>query len=420
MTIHVAFIEIIPSVTYSKNLKSTKCCTCRYHSASHFITDTRSKTKANSIVTLNHHWRDSSPTNAMIVISDDTDSDTQTLNTLEVDTTADNSLMSPWKNEMELGSDFISNDTEEDSIRVLPRTPVRPIIKKKSMTTSQIARKNSINKGTPVIERSIQRSNQSQRVKGSIINKKKTQKYHWSGTFRVKTSPKDTHCNTYYSPRKDKLHDVKNQLTNYNYYYEDFAKIKSASKEDIFNPNKFDPQTIDDSWEKWTDSNVSCQSYRSIDICVNDFERCNNFKDYDIDQDNCAMPAAFSNVNILKRRNMTDISDKNKNTHDIDSRIDNSIISYSQLKHDISNVNKENSNFCTAKELVKRSTNVKSNIRKTINDKKTSAIKLDCYKIWYSLLSFLQNVILFLLLPAVYIIFFIYVQKKEDKKQDNI
>ncbi|KYQ47963.1 Kinesin-like protein Klp10A [Trachymyrmex zeteki] len=218
--------------------------------------DTRSKTKANSIVTLNHHWRDSSPTNAMIVISDDTDSDTQTLNTLEVDTTADNSLMSPWKNEMELGSDFISNDTEEDSIRVLPRTPVRPIIKKKSMTTSQIARKNSINKGTPVIERSIQRSNQSQRVKGSIINKKKTQKYHWSGTFRVKTSPKDTHCNTYYSPRKDK-----------------FAKIKSASKEDIFNPNKFDPQTIDDSWEKWTDSNVSCQSYRSIDICVNDFER---------------------------------------------------------------------------------------------------------------------------------------------------
>ncbi|EGI66860.1 Kinesin-like protein Klp10A [Acromyrmex echinatior] len=271
--------------------------------------DTRSKTKANSIVTLNHHRRDCSPANAMIVISDDTDSDTQTLNTLEVNTSAENSLMSCWNNEMELGSNFSSNDIEEDS-NVLPRTPVRPIIKKKSMTTGQNARKNSINKSMPTIERSIQRSNQSQRIKKSINNKKKTQKYHWSGTFRIK-SPKDTHCNTYYSPHKDKLH----------YYYEDFAKKKSASKEDIFNPNKFDSQTIDDSWEKWTDSNVSCRSY--IDICVNDCKRCINFKDYDIDQDNCGLSAAFSNVNILKRRNMTDKSDKNKNIHDIDSRTDN-------------------------------------------------------------------------------------------------
>ncbi|KYM80039.1 Kinesin-like protein Klp10A [Atta colombica] len=227
--------------------------------------DTRSKTKANSIVTLNHHRRDSSPANAMIVISDDTDSDTQTLNTLEVNTSAENSLMSCWNNEMEFGNNFSSNDIEKDS-NVLPRTPVRPIIKKKSMTTGQNARKNSI-KSTPT-ERSIQRFNQSQRIKGSISNKKKNQKYHWSGTFRIKTSPKDTHCNTYYSPHKDKLYDVKNQLTNYNYYYEDFAKKKSASKEDIFNPNKFDSQTIDDSWEKWTDSNASCRSY--IDICVND------------------------------------------------------------------------------------------------------------------------------------------------------
>jgi len=277
------------------------------------------------------------------------------------------------------------------------------------MTTGQNARKNSI-KSTPT-ERSIQRFNQSQRIKGSISNKKKTQKYHWSGTFRIKTSPKDTHCNTYYSSHKDKLYDVKNQLTNYNYYYEDFAKKKSASKEDIFNPNKFDSQTIDDSWEKWTDSNASCRSY--IDICVNDCKRCINFKDYDIDQDNCGLPATF---NILKWRNMTDKSDKNKNTHDVDSRTDNSIILCSQ--HDISN--EENSNLCNAKELVESSTNVKSKIRKTINDKKNSAIQLDCYKIWYSLLSFLKNIILFLLLPTAYIIFFIYVQKKEDKKQDNI
>ncbi|XP_077265576.1 kinesin-like protein 10A isoform X4 [Temnothorax americanus] len=339
--------------------------------------DTRSKTKANSIITLNRHRRGSSSTNVTIMINDDTDSDTQTLNTTEVDTIAKNSLMSsPWKDEMEFRSDFNSNDTEEDS--------------------------------------GVQRSNQSQLVKVSTNDKKKSQRYHWSGTFRTKTSPKGTSCSTYYSPRKEKSHAI-SSLTNYNYYCEDFVKKKFASKGDIFYPNKFDPQAVDDSWQDW----IGCQP--CTDICTDNFERRNNFKDYDTDQDNSALPAVFSDVNInLRRRKMTDVGNKNENTYDVDSQTNNSLILYSQLAHDIDNVNKED-NLCNAKEFIDPSINIKSNIRKMINyPEEKSAIQLDCYKILYSLLSFLKNVILFSLLPTAYIIFFIYVQEREDKKQGNI
>lgn len=408
MTIRVAFVKIIPLVI-CKDLKSTKKYETLYlpvyHSASHFMTDTRSKTKANSIVTLNRHRRGSGPTNETIVINDDTNSDMQTLNTAEVDTIAKNSLMSPWKDEMMLRSDFSSNDTEEDS-DVLPRTPVRPIITKKSMTTGRIARKNSINKGTPIIERSNQRSNPNQRIKTSTVGKKKPQRYHWSGTFRTKISPKNINCSTYYSSRGDKLHDTANtQLMNYNYYCEDFAK-KSTNKKDIFYSNKFDPQAIDTSWKEWIDDSID--RHPCIDICTDNFERCNNFKDYDADRDNGASPAIFSDINInLKQRKIMD--NKNK-----DSRMNNSVILYSQREHDVDNVNEEDDNLFNVKKLVDPTINIKSNIRKITTEK--SAIQLDCYKICCSMLSFMKNFILFSLLPTAYIIFFIYVQEKEDKK----
>lgn len=369
------------------------------------MTDTRSKTKANSIVTLNRHRRGSHPINE--TINDDTNNDMQTLNTAEVDMIAKNSLMSPWKDEMMLRSDFSSNDTEEDS-DVLPRTPVRPIITKKSMTTGRIARKNSINKGTPVIERSIQRSNQNQRIKAFTVGKKKPQKYHWSGTFRTKTSPKNIHYSPYYSPHEDKLHDMNSQLMNYNYYCENFAK-KSSNKRDIFYSNKFDPQAS--SWKQWIDDSIGC--HPCIDICTDNFGGYNNFKDYD--QDNGASPAAFSDINVnLRQRKTMDVGDKNKGTCDVNSRMNNSIILYSQREHDIDHVNEEDDNLFNVQEFVDPSINIKSNIRKITGKK--SAIRLNCYKICYSLLSFLKNVILFSLLPTAYIIFFIYVQEREDNK----
>jgi len=183
-----------------------------------------------------------------------------------------------------------------------------------------------------------------------------------------------------------------------------------VSKRNIFYPNKFDPQGTNDS-EDWIDDNIGCQP--CIDICIDNYGECNNFKNYDTDQDNGALPAAFSDVNInLKQSKMTDVGDKNEDTCNIDSRTNNSTITCSLL--DIDNVRKKNDNLC--KEFVEPSIN----IRKIVNNTEEKSIQLNCCKIWYSLLSFLKNIILFLLLPTAYIIFFIYVQEREDKKQSII
>lgn len=384
-----------------------KRCTCRYHRASHFMTDSCSKTKANSTVTLNRHQRGSSSNT--ITNNDDTDN-LSDIDAQIIINIAKNPLKSPWQDEMDLSSN-------EEDLNVLC-TPDKPIITKKSVTTGRIARKNSINKN--LIERSIQRSNQGQRIKCSTVGK--TQKYHWSGVFRSKRNlfSKDRYRDTLYSPRDNEPNKLDNQLTNYNYYNEVFEKKKPTSKEDIFYPNKFDSRSNDHLWgDEWLDDSID---YQPTEYC-NEYIKFDRFKDSDIEQSNGELPIAFSDIHINLRR-MTDV--ENKKMYNIDSHTnerDNTVISYSQFTHNNSNINKEKcSNPCNAKELIDSSINIELKTRKMDNDaKKKSAIRSCCHKIWYLLVSFLKNVILFLLLPVVYIIFFIYVQKKEEtKKQSNI
>lgn len=381
------------------------------------MTDSRSKTKANSINALNRHRRGSSSINT-ITINDDTDSisdiDSQTVLNAIRDRAAKSPSKSPWKDEM----DFNSN--KEDSN--IFRTPVRPIFTRKSVTTGRIARKNAINKD--LIERSIQRSNQGQQIKFSTVGK--TQKYHWSGTFhrsRRNLYFKDKYRDTLYSPRDNEPNELNDQLTNYNYYNEDFEKKKSTNKRDIFCSNEFDSQTNSDSWkDEWIDDSIDYQPY--IDICTNEFTKFDRFKDYDIEQNNDALPTAFPDININLRR-MTDVDNKDKKMCNIDLRTkerDNATIFYSQLAHN-SNINKkECDNPCNAKESIDSSINIELNTRKMINDiKKKSVVRSCCYKAWCFLVSFLKNIILFLLLPVVYIIIFIYIQKREgSEKQNNI
>lgn len=387
-----------------------KRCACRYHRASHFMTDTRSKTKANSTVLLNRHWRDSSSINA-ITINDDTDNDMQTVLNAVRDVAAKSPAKSPWKDEM----DFSSNE----DLNVLLRTPVKPIITKRSVTTGRIARKNATNKN--LMERSIQRSNQDQRVKFSPVGK--TKKYHWSGTFHSKRNlfSKDKYSDMLYSPCDNEPNKLNDQLTNYNYYNEDFEKRKPTSKGDIFYSNEFDSQTDGDLRKnEWIDDNIDYQSY--MDICTNGCTEFDHFKNY-IEQNNGALPIA-SNVNINLRR-IPDVDNKNKKMCSINLRTnerDNATILYSQLTYNINNINKEEcSNLCSAKESID-SSNIELNTRKIINDtKKKSAVRSCCYKAWCLLMSILKNAILFLWLPVAYIIFFIYIQKREDReKQCNI
>ncbi|XP_050466207.1 uncharacterized protein LOC126859218 isoform X3 [Cataglyphis hispanica] len=373
--------------------------------------DTRSKTKANSTVLLNRHWRDSSSINA-ITINDDTDNDMQTVLNAVRDVAAKSPAKSPWKDEM----DFNSNE----DLNVFLRTPVKPIITKRSMTTGRIARKNATNKN--LMERLIQRSNQDQRVKFSPIGK--TKKYHWSGTFHSKRNlfSKDKYSDMLYSPCDNEPNKLNDQLMNYKYYKEDFEKRKPTSKGDIFCSNELDLQTDGDLWKnEWIDDSIDYQSY--MDICMNGCTEFDHFKNYDIEQNNGALPIA-SNVNINLRR-IPDVDNKNKKMCNINLRTnerDNATILYSQLTYNIDNINKEEcSNLCSAMESID-SSNIELNIKKIINgSKKKSAVRSYYYKAWCLLMSILKNAILFLWLPVAYIIFFIYIQKREDKeKQCNI
>lgn len=380
------------------------------------MTDSRSKTKAYSTVLLNRHWGGSSSINT-ITNNDDTDNlsniDAQTIiNAVRDIQRAQNPSKSPRQDEMDLSSN-------EEDLNVL-RTPNKPITKK-SVTTGRIARKNSINKS--LIERSFQRSNQGQRIKCSTGGK--TQKYHWSGTFRSKRNlfSNDRYRDTLYSLQDNEPNKLDNQ--NYNYYNGDFEKQKLTSKKDIFYPNfKLDSRTNGDSWrDECLDDNVTIV-YQPTEYCNESIE-FDRFKDSDIEQNNGALPISFSDININLRR-MTDLDNKNKKMYNIhlqtnDSRTNKRDNSYSQFTYNDSNINKEEcSNPCNVKELIDSSINIEFKIRKMNNDtKKKSAIRSCCYEVWYFLVSLLKNAILFLLLPAAYIIFFIYVQKKEEteKKQ---
>ncbi|XP_012235498.1 uncharacterized protein [Linepithema humile] len=347
--------------------------------------DSRSKTKANAIAMLNRQRRGSDSISATLMINDDTDSDEQmVVNVTGVGKTARNVFKSPWKDETESRSDESLYDTEED-LKAPPCTPVRSNVNtRRSITTGRIAKRNSINKNTPLTGRSIEKSNQSQRIKSG---KKKSQKYHWSGKFHAKANlfPEDTPAELYGN----------NHLTNYNYTSKDFEKKKPTNKEDIFYSNKFDPRTNYDLWKdkRKIDGNINFQSY-TIDSCTNKFNKVDHFKDYDTEQHNVTMPATFSDIIVTIRRKTKNINDKN----------------------DIYDINKE-TKLCNTKEFADFSKNIKLKI---INPQKQSAIRSHCCKVWRLLLSFLKNVILFSLLPGAYIMFFLYLQGTENKTQNDI
>jgi len=308
--------------------------------------------------------------------------------------TAKNSLKSPWKDEMVSQSDFSS----EQCSSVLPRaTPiVASNTKKKNTTSSHIVRNISIKKNPLMTERSIKKSNQSSLHKSA--SKRKSSKYHWSGTFRNKKNlfHEDTYCNSVYSLHEGELNE-NDQLMIYDYNCENFTKEKFTDNGDIYYPNEFASRISDDSQKEWID----CQSYN--DICRTEFDRLNNFnKDYDIEQNDGALPEATFDID-RNFRPMIDIDNKDNNMCNIDSRAnerDNAtIVSRSPFVREFAN-----SPILSPK--------IESTGMKNVKDiKKKSNMQPRRYRVWYLLLSFFKNIFLFSLLPAVYITFFIYVQR---------
>lgn len=420
----------------NKTKSTTRPVLALYHSAWHFMTDSRGKTKANSVFTLNHR-RGSSMLDTTTMINDDTDSvsdsDAQqpVLNT-NVAITAENALMrSPWKNEMESRTDLNSYDTEEDA-NVIPRRssfagrtdPTRrksaPSIGRKQANS----RRNSIVVKTAptlnMLTNSAQRPNRTSRIKWSTVGKKKSQKYHWSGTFctRRTTNLSPRNARSIRSLDLSGHEDDPNEndrLLSYNYNREDFGKKRSASKvDDIFLSNVFDPP---DSVENERIDNVGCQP--CIDICGGAFDET-DFKNYDVHRNNGSL--SLFDVDLSLRQTVTDNVDEKDvvGTRDTDLYTNQPVVStlYSQFSSTVDGGNgEERDDPRGARKFVDSKIKGRLRGREVTDDdtKKKSAVRSRCYKIWCFLSTLLKNAILFLLLPATYIIFFIYVQGIEGK-----
>lgn len=354
-----------------------------------------------------------------IMLNSDTDniSDSESISQSILDTvtlTKENLLKSPWKNETDTRSYFSSNKRDSN---ILGRVPiVRSNSMKKKVTTGQKVRKNLIENTTSTLENSVQRSNRSQWVKLNGSDKKKSQKYHWSGTFRTKTSlfSKDVHHSSLHLSHNSEVDKGKRQQTNYNYNYEDYGEKKGTDKGNILYSNEFHLQNYDNSRKNEQMNNINYQSYN----CADKFN--NHFKNYDIEQDSSSTAFPDFNINLRKKEVTFNIDNKNKNACNTDlctNQQENTSILYSQPSYNINNINKEECvNLRNAKKYVSPSTNIEFNRRKMINDTETKSIAQSYFhKLWCFLLFFIKNIILFLLFPVIYIIFFIYVHTRDRK-----
>lgn len=398
-----------------------------YHSAWHFMTDSRGKTKANSAFTLNRHRRGSSTLDTMTIINnDDTDnildSDAQQpVLSMNVTGTVENaSMRSPWQDEMESRTDFNSYDTKENE-NMISRTPfvgkIDSTKRKKTLSSGRKHANSRKTETTPMLNaliNSTQRFSCAPRIKWTTVGKKKSQKYHWSGTFRNKKRTdlsrnlRDQVRSLDLSSYED-VSNEKDRLLSYNYNCDDFGKKRSANKDATFLSNEFDQ--LDDVWNKRND-NVGCQT--CIYICGDTFDET-NFKDYDVHHRNVN---SLFDVNINPRQTVTDnVDDENVvDTHDIDLYMNQSpeMMSTlcSQFPSTVDDSNgEERDKPCSTKKLV--DSEIKSTLRdKGVTDgaKKKSVARSRCYELWCFLSTLLKNIILFLLLPATYTICFIYVQ----------
>lgn len=346
-----------------------------------------------------------------VLINDDTDSvsdsDTQPVLNTTVDMTAKSSLKSPWKDEFISKSDFSSNDSEEDLN--LPRKSFVKSNPKKSQTV----KKNVITKNTSVVENSAEKYNQDQWYKcSSIVAGKKPQNYHSSNTTSIHTKAQASskHQKTFYLSCDDEP-DENNQLMNYDYNQEDFRRneFMTGAREDTFYLNDFDLQNQINTHKDCLMDNIDCQPY--VDIFANEFDESDYLKDYDTEWENKLSSTAFSDFTMNLTQTMTDVNNSDEDTCKVDSRKRaNTFVLCSRSTQNISNLG-------STKEMIDFSINMASTNQKTIdNNDRKSTIRSYCNKACYFLLFLVKNIILFLVLPVTYIIFFIYIQETDNKQ----
>ncbi|XP_012243804.1 kinesin-like protein Klp10A isoform X3 [Bombus impatiens] len=330
-----------------------------------------------------------------------------------VDTTTKNSLKSPWKDEVECQNDTSSCDSDYESLNVTRTTRVAANtagIDPRVSCIENVSKKNSLHAYSVAYGNNWARTvNRAQRYKRSTGGKKSVQKYHWSGTFNRDGVKK------YSSPLGEKTSDAKRRRfgemnvvadSNYNYNLDAFDDEKTAKKTKLFDGDKFnlDDESGDrkEDATRWPDrrsfANLSKRDTMPLNTSRRNWltrehgqEDQRYQRDESIEQDDL-------NANSSKRSQRNDHKEENRPTLGETRRSSES--SYRVDDDDSRSTIIDRYEITLSTVYVRKS-------RTPIDDRSTC-------KFFNFLLSFFKNVILFIFLPSLYMIFFIYVKRTEE------
>nr|XP_033182791.1 kinesin-like protein Klp10A isoform X3 [Bombus vancouverensis nearcticus] len=330
-----------------------------------------------------------------------------------VDTTTKNSLKSPWKDEVECQNDTSSCDSDYESLNVTRTTRVAANtagIDPRVSCIENVSKKNSLHAYSVAYSDNWARTvNRAQRYKRSTGGKKSVQKYHWSGTFNRDGVKK------YSSPLGEKTSDAKRRRfgemnvvadSNYNYNLDAFDDEKTAKKTKLFDGDKFnlDDESGDRNEDatRWPDrrsfANLSKRDTMPLNTSWRNWlTREHGQEDHRYQRDE-SIERDHLNANSSKRSQRNDHKEENRPTLDETRRPSESPY---RVDDDDSR-----STIIDRYEITLSTVYVRKS-RTSIDDRSTC-------KFFNFLLSFFKNVILFIFLPSLYMIFFIYVKRTEE------
>ncbi|XP_015585098.1 kinesin-like protein Klp10A isoform X3 [Cephus cinctus] len=390
--------------------------------------DTRAKTKANSIFTLSRTRRDSSATiNTTITINDGTDSisecDVQSDSTFTLSTN-EIRRRSPWRDEFLSGNDSSSKSTDVDSDAGEYKTVIKSSLKKKRGSNPNVIRKKTfLSKSFTAKSTPANKVKKAQKERGSsTLGKLRNSKYHWTGTFNDRV-------------RRNVFTDSNNDLSvteSMDDYLADMISLPDAeaslqSVDDLFYGN--DPDT---------EEHVFNLKRRTARVMLNSTSYTKLNEEDSFHDDDVLFNPANSNP-----RRMTDgpcnvtvattgykrlsnlSSTKNDQFIDTTSDIFKRRNSSSKTIVDLPPVTADTRAFTRVEDSVETSGghgifNNKSEEGQSGTVLKRSGWFLSfCRCLWTFLLNFVKNLILLLILPGIYVGFFVYMQKHEESEYSD-
>lgn len=401
-----------------------------------FITDSRTKTKANSIFTLSRSWGSSNTTLNTTITINDSANDTSDNNVLQDTyaankTSIKNSFNSCWKDERDCKSDTCSNYTDSETNSA--HTILLESNLKKRKNLSNVTLRKTVNKNsTATIGYCPMKANLNhQRARWSIMpGKKKSPKYHWTGTFSDRSRKYKL-----FNDKKSKClgSDIKKSpcgtelnITSCNNNTKVFKDKRPMANTIIFHSNEF---TMNDELkrvDKVDKPLLNNYCHLPQNRRMEDFDIFDNIKadqDNNINEDPCPNYEVLSDHNVNLRYRTTHRDDKKNviidNLQKNDFYASTSSASFA-ADNRLSTTTNEDVVSCNIFECCRNSAKCWVNSKakdkmSNFNKQADSPVSRPfCRRFVTFVLVVIKNIIVLSLLPTAYIAFILYVQSRQD------